>query len=355
MATINIKNEISEMSTKLGVSVEKLNEQLAKYEKELEIVFDNEKERKQAAFKQLRGSYKAQMKSKATWFEGFFFIVKPTRKENRYFHQEADKKFNEILASCNDDHEDAKRKAIKEGLMNENGDYLFRKEDLASSMAWRAGSIIDINSDIRELYGFFKEDGTQNIKFGIIYVRHNPKDFIPSLLTVYRFRANGKEEGNMLRINSATSTSLESTGMNVDYDMVMGLIKNQIGQSVKTFDKVYDPEAIKVKVPEKPAFYVSIASISKYNVSEKVDINVDFVELTDLVGDFEDPISMTVDKSVSLVENSVGMAFYYPTVRVRKKDNTSYLSGNLYSFLTKDADKPKEIKNIAPKSEENWE
>lgn len=350
--TIDIEKELAAMSEKLGVTVEKLTEELHKYEADLMIVFDDETERKQAAFKQLRGSYRAQMKSPAKWYEGFFFAMKPVKFENRFSYEEAMKKFTSLVKSMGE--AKAKEQAIADKMMNAEGRFLYMEEDLTQNSMWKKGKVIDEKAKIRELYGFFKEDGTQNIHFGVLRVRHNPDKFSPKILKVYRFRANGKEDGNFLLLNSASSTALTETEVDIEYDMFYQLLNNQIGHARKTFDEVYDRDSMKPKLPERPVFYVTIASISRYNVTAKDGVNVDFADITDLVGDFDDPVSMVVDKGTELCENSVGIAVYFPTVKTNK-ENEQVFSGNLYGFVTKESEgRPKEVKEIEP-GKKDWE
>jgi hypothetical protein len=360
--SVNIKKGIKEMSEKLGKPEATLMEEMAKLKADLELIFDDADEVEQAAFKQLRGAYRAQMKSSAKLFEGFFFAMQPVRNENDYVLKEATKDFNKLVDEVGQ--EEAVQQWIAQGKMNENEEFLFNSDNTTEAMKWKRGKVIERNVPIRDLYGFFKEaEGEGKIRFGILTMRHDPEEFVPEILKVYRFRAGGKTENVPLRLNGTGVTSLTEVGVDVDFDVFVKMVSQEMPKNVKSFDEVYDCERGVCKVPESPKFFVTKASISRFTVTEKADINVDFVEITDLVGDFE-PVSMSVGKesSVKLYENAIGIAVYAPYIR--RKDQTA--AGNLWGFVMKGGDaapkteainppkKEKKEKKPAGKSDESW-
>lgn len=382
--SVNIKKGIKEMSEKLGKPEDQLVAEMEKLKSDLSSIFDDADEIEQAAFKQLRGAYRAQMKSTAKMWEGFFFGMQPVRNENDYVLKEARKEFAELidkmkeeakkrLANKEEDDDVSKLEAaielapeaaldhmVKLGKMNENEQFLFNADNTTEAMKWRRGKVIEDYVPIRDLYGFFKEadNSASKIRFGILSIRHDPEGFIPEMLKVYRFRANGKPENSPLRLNSASVTELSEVIVDIDFDVFVKMISQELPKNVKSFDEVYDCEKGICKVPENPKFFVTKASISRYTITDKADISVDFVEITDLVGDFE-PVSMSVAKELStgLYENAIGVAVYAPYIK--RKDNTP--AGNLWGFVMKSgeaAPKPAPIKGKKEKGakskDEDW-
>lgn len=357
--TVNIQKGIKEMSEKLGKTEKELTDEMSKFESDLATIFDDAEEVKQAAFKQLRGAYRAQMKSNAKTFEGFFFAMQPVRNENDYPIKEADKEFKKLVDEVGE--EAAIEKWQGEGRMDENQQYLFNSENTTEAMKWKRGKVIERYVPIRECYGFFKEPDVQGskIRFGILTVRHEPEKFVPQMLKVYKFRATGKPENVPLRLNGTAVTALTELGTDISFDMFVKMISQDMPKSIKSFDDVYDMDKMIVKVPENPRFYITKASISRLNVTDKPDLNIDFVDITDLVGDFE-PVSMTVSKDLSdIYENAIGIAIYSPYIKA--KDQTA--AGNLYGFITADsAPTPEPVKPAKGKGgkkekgdqKENW-
>jgi len=343
--SVNIEKGIKEMSEKLGKSVEELTTEMQKFESDLASVFDDDKDIKEAAFKQLRGAYRAQMKSNAKMFEGFFFAMQGVRNENDYTIKECDKEFNKVVEEIGRD--DAVRKWQGLGKMDENEQYLFNADNTTESLKWKRGKIIERYVPVRECYGFFKEPDTKGskIRFGILTIRNEPEKFIPEMLKVYKFRATGKPENVPLRLNGTSVTSLTSVGTDINFDVFTKMIGQEIPKSVKSFDTVYDLDKKICKAPENPRFYITKASISRYTVTEKADMNVDFVEITDLVGDF-DPVSMVVPKDhEGLYENAIGIAIYTPYIRA--KDGTA--AGNLWGFITPKSESAPKTESIKDK------
>lgn len=363
--SVNIKKGIKEMSEKLGKPEDQLMAEMAKFKADLELIFDDADEVEQAAFKQLRGAYRAQMKSTAKLWEGFFFAMQPVRNENDYVLKEARKEFHELLEKNTKIHGDLAPEAtvdtlVKLGKMNVNEQFLFNSDNTTEAMKWKRGKVIEENVPIRDLYGFFKEPDvpTSKIRFGILTMRHDPDEFVPTMLKVYRFRAGGKSENVPLRLNGTSVTELSEVGIDIDFDMFVKMISQDMPKNVKSFDEVYDCEKGICKVPENPKFFVTKASISRFTVTDKPDVSVDFVEITDLVGDF-DPVSMSVGKesSAGLYENAIGIAIYAPYIK--RKDQTA--AGNLWGFVMKSGDAapapaPIKGKGTPKKGEkkENW-
>jgi len=353
--SVNIKKGIKEMSQKLGKSEEELTAEMAKFESDLSAIFDDTEEVKQAAFKQLRGAYRAQMKSNAKMFEGFFFAMQPVRNENDFPIKEADKEFKKLSDEVGREEAVAQWQGL--GKMNENEQYLFNADNTTDAMKWKRGKVIERFVPVRECYGFFKEPDVQGskIRFGIVTMRHEPEKFIPEMLKVYSFRATGKPENTPLRLNGTSVTSLTDTGVTIDFDIFVKMIGQDMPKNVKSFDDVYNLDKGVCKVPENPRFFITKATISRLNVTDKPDLNIDFADITDLVGDF-DPVSMTVSKDLGgIYENAIGIAVYAPYIKA--KDNTA--AGNLYGFITADnAPKPAPVaKKAAAKknTDENWE
>lgn len=359
--SVNIEKGIKEMSDKLGKSVEDLTAEMQKFESDLSSVFDDADEIKEAAFKQLRGAYRAQMKSNAKMFEGFFFAMQGVRNENDYAIKECDREFNKLADSIGRD--EAVIEWQGNGKMDENEQYLFNADNTTEAMKWKRGTVIDRYVPVRECYGFFKEadDKNSKIRFGILTVRHEPDKFIPEMLRVYKLRATGKADNTPLRLNGTSVTILTPTETIINFDVFTKMVSQDMPKSVKSFDEVYDIDKKICKTPENPRFFITKASISRYTVTEKPDMEVDFVEVTDLVGDF-DPVSMTVPKDhEGLYENAIGIAIYAPYIKT--KDGSP--AGNLWGLVTPKSDaapkpapiKEKKTNKKEKKSDENkeWE
>jgi hypothetical protein len=356
--SVNIKKGIKEMSEKLGKPEEELMAEMAKFESDLSAIFDDTDEVKEAAFKQLRGAYRAQMKSNAKTFEGFFFAMQPVRNENDYPIKEADKEFKKLSDVVGREEAVAQWQGL--GKMDENEQYLFNADNTTEAMKWKRGKVIERYVPVRECYGFFKEPDVQGskIRFGIVTMRHEPDKFVPSMLKVYRFRATGKPENSPLRLNGTAVTTLAETGTNINFDTFVKMISQDMPKSIKSFDEVYDLNKGICKVPENPRFFITKASISRFNVTDKPDLNINFADVTDLVGDF-DPVSMSVSKDLDGVyENAIGIAIYAPYVKA--KDQTA--AGNLFGFVTAEGGAPKPAavnkkggKGKKNTEDENWE
>lgn len=390
--SVDIGKGLTEMSEKIGVSVDQLKSEMEQYKANLALAFSDQKEIDAAAFKQLRGAYRAQMKSTAKTWEGFFFAFQQVRNENRFMYTQAKEKYDklteEIAASKDylnnieifvkriEGKENADelikeykvellnnmttKAAVEKKITNTDGEFIFMEEDVSPTTKWKIGKVIEPESLVRDLYGFFKlaDDDKAQPLFGVLQIRKNPEEFVPEMLKIYKFRAGGgKTIEEPLRLNGASVTKLQSVDANISFDEFIQFLATSkaLSKNIKTFEEIFDDKNKVCKVPENPMFFISRVSIARYNETTKDDVAVDFVDLTDLVGDYSEPISMTIEKRLAMdiiSENAVGVAIYRPYV----KGKDSSFAGNLYGFISAAGAPPKPA-SIGPKNDEkeNWE
>jgi hypothetical protein len=356
--SVDIEKGLKEMSEKVGVSVDQLKSEMEQYKANLALAFSDQKEIDAAAFKQLRGAYRAQMKSTAKSWEGFFFAYQQVRNENRFMYGQAKEKFEKILKEeTKGDEDQAIKLAVARKMMNIDGEFIFMEEDSTPSTKWKIGKVIEPESLVRDLYGFFKlaEDDKAQPLFGVLQIRKNPEEFIPEMLKVYKFRAGGgKTLEEPLRLNGASVTKLQGIDTDISFDEFVQFLAGSrtLSKNIKTFEEIFDDENKVCKTPENPMFFISRVSVARYNETTKDDVAVDFVDLTDLVGDYGEPISMSMEKRLAMdtvSENAIGVAIFRPYVR--GKDST--FAGNLYGFVSATGAPPKPA-SVGP-SKENWE
>jgi len=312
-----------------------------------------QKKAEMVAFKQLKGSYQAALRSKAIPMEGFVVgLTKIVDRSNREYREAMkvleDLKQENLSAWINI--------GMNRGICDAEGNPLYCPENTSEKQKWLWKQKIPEHRWERSAFGYFrpiiKEDGVQvnnALKPGVIYIRETEKHvLVPG--SAYRFRAGcSAPEATVLSISTATQTEFEETGK-VSYDVVMKMVK-EFG-NLAPFIDVYNPNSDnKIEMPEGVKFYATEATV--VSLTAKPENSNDSVEFQSLMDDDVDQnIRMTVVREMdTCFENAIGLVIYRPymTKPDEEKGREAEPSGEIVGFIPDPTMciPPKEVKQVS--------
>lgn len=332
---MSIETELEKIADKVGESFENIKDEFEKeYEKYEKMGID-----KKTYLRIFRGRYKAQLKSNAKTFEGYFFALTPLRNVTAIIYREALEKIDEYKEKYGNNWLD---RAIKDNIVNEKGEPIYNEENTTEAQSWMRGKPIPEKKLERRGYGFFKEKDGNELKFCIVYIR-NP-EFKPELLRLYRVRLGGKFENGIL---STTNVSELKPFSETTFDDFIKDLTEYASNNLVTFEEIYDMDQKIAMLPEGVNVGIAKVSVSAFRVVD--DLEVDFIEVTDLNSDFEN-VSMAIEKDLSknVYEGAIGIIAFYPYFR-----NGEEPAGNCYGFIPM-IPKPDEIEKINVDNDDDW-
>ncbi len=333
---MSIETELEKIADKVGESFDEIKKEFEKeYEKYEKMGID-----RKTFLRIFRGKYKAQLRSNAKAFDGYFFALTPLRNVTAIIYREAIEKIDEYKEKYGDEWLD---RAIKDNIVNEKGEPIYNEENTTEAQSWMRGKPIPEKKLECRGFGFFKEKDGNELKFCTVYIR-NP-EFKPELLKFYRIRFGGKFENGVL---STTNVSeLKELG-DVTFDDFIRDLTEHASSNLVTFEEVYDVDQKIAMLPEGVNIGIAKVSVSAFRIVDELD--VDFIEVTDLNSDFEN-VSMAIEKDLSkdVYEGAIGVIAFYPYFR-----NGEEPAGNCYGFIPM-IPKPGEIEEIkVDEEDDDW-
>jgi len=383
--------ELEKLAVKVCKDVAEIQQEFESKTFELEKVGYTKEIAAQTAYMQIVGAYRAQSRSGAKTFEGYFIGVTSKRNVNQTVYKQATEALDEFKAELentlkklqishpddwqafaikkgliieDDETEELQwfAKAVEAGMLNEKGEFLYTA-DLINSDAqkWLVDKkeVIDPEKWEKTAYGLFKMAGTNEVKIGVLYIR-NPDEFNPILFRVYKFRAGcSKPDNKVLSMSGTKVTKLDvCTGIDISFVEFQNMINEIAPDCLYTFNDLYNLDEKKAEFKQGvPRIAVTMASISGVSILEGTQKNtgepytIDFVEVTDVFSPEFDNVSMTVDKlNNNLFEGAIGIVVYSAYV---KKDGG--VGGQIFGFIPDDricSVPSQDIEEITPDDEE---
>lgn len=303
----------------------------------------------QTAFRQVKGSYTMQLRSKAIPVEGFFVAVDQTKNKNKFMWDDAQKYLEEYKATYGGEW---KVKAISEGIINEKGECLYHaglmKKGQEEKMKWMLKQVIHETVLEKMAWGFFRPiaregEEAQPLRFGIVRIKDVGK-LHPEIGWLYRFRASVPKPEENMNMNTVSVTEFERVEY-VHYETMYSYIEDKF--KIGSFNDAFDfGQKAARQLPDGQPFWITEATVVGIRVLDNADVNmVDFMSLAD--DDYDDNISMAIPKiNDNTFENAIGLIIYKPYF---KKNDEKTPSASLYGFLHNPAfgEAPKSTKEIS--------
>lgn len=354
---------MTDFNEKLNVFLTKTGLSMADYEKEFAVEAEKYTANgleapTEVIFRMIKGRYSTSMKSNAVWYEGYFIgIDKPVDWAKKTYEDDVLPTLEAYKQAYGDEWI---AEAEKAGETNSRGQPIYHSGN--TNQAWMYGKVIPETQPKRKLYAFLtNEQGEKN--FTIVYTM-NINGFLPVPGKMYKFRASKNKAADVWTINTTTVSKLQSVGGFVAYDDVVKDIDRFIEPTVRVFEKVYDvgAQAITINhaVPKAINFAVNLVMIAGYNIVDPAKSSVDFIELTDLAGDWDDNLPVTLDHGLemNMAQESQGIAIWVPFFKKDKASGGKVPGGQLIGFILNEKVTPivsPEMNNTTLESEADFE
>jgi len=305
----------------------------AEYENESKKYTDNGLEAKpEIIFRMIKNRYSTSVKSSAVWYNAYFIGVDQVTDWDK-------KTYDEQVIPIIDAYKQAYgdewvQYAMAAGEVNAKGEAIYNAGNCGQS--WQYGKVIPKSLPKRKLYAIVTdEDGTT--RFAIIYTTlistFNP---IPGRL--YKFRA-GKHKGeDIWEFNTTTVSRLVDLGEDVPYDRAIEEIEKYIGDIIYTFEDIYPQGAQEVILennPKKLNIAADVIMITKISIVDPSKSTVNFVEVGDMGGDFDENVTFTMgqDLNFTMSDESIGVGIFVPRFKNDKETGGMVPSGRLIGFI----------------------
>lgn len=321
--------------------MEDYNVVLADFNKKTEdyIALGMKKEQaEKVALKQIKGSFQAAMRSKATPFEGFIIGVTKKNNKNAFTYPKAMKFIDEYK---NKYHSAWIAKGVEEKVCNAEGAPIYGPHNTTANQKWLHGQVI-VEFDWEKIaYGFFRpiqndENGKQvqlPLKYGEIRIKQPDKHVVTPGIS-YKFRASCKDTTlSPMYLNTAAVTKFERTGP-AEYELMRSFLDEHT--KPMPFMDIYVPnDDGKIVMPDKVRFYTTEVTVVSVRVADNLPI--DFIEFQSMHDDdVDDNISMSIPKVVNTAfDNSIGLLVYRPYMKKAnaEKGYDATPSGEIFGYL----------------------
>ena len=301
-------------------------------------------------FRVIKGRYSTSMKSNAVWYKGYFIgLDKPVDWAKKTYEEDIEPVLETYKQTYGDDWI---AEAQKAGVTNLKGEPIH--SSATTNQKWMYGKVIPASEPKRKLYAIL-EDDAGNRNFTIIYTT-NINGFLPVPGQMYKFRAAKHKDTEIWEINTTGVSKLQIDGGFVPYDQVQADLEEFLDPTIKDFEELYDIPNEQVNfdpsLPKKINFACNMVMIASYNVVSEEKSSVDFVELTDLIGDYDDNLPVTLDHGLvmNMAVESQGIAVFVPFFKKDKQSGGKVPGGQLIGFLLNEQISP--IPTVEPNTTE---
>lgn len=338
---VDYESEIKALANKVLANFDELTTEFTTKTADLVKIGYKEDKAQAIAFKQIKGSFKAAIRSSAKPMEGYFIGVSQKRDQNKALIEGCLEKKAEYKAKYGTDK--WRDVAINEKFIDENDNFLFTEDNMngRENLRWRVGIVIRPDDNQKVAYGFFRPANTEEpLKFGTMYIRDifdkdgkkasSVDGFDVDLLQWYQFRAGCKDPSvDKLTLSSTTQTKpVAMSGKKETYESTLVLMKEQLKKNLLTFEEIYfDGRAV---LPDglTPRIAICNCSIAHINMT---NLPIDYIDLTDLLSEYEENVSMAIDKRMdkNLWEGAIGLAIFQPFWSSGK----NMADGSLFGFI----------------------
>lgn len=300
----------------------------------------------EVVFRIIKGKYTTSRKSKAPWYEGYFigidsltdYAADPYRRRME-IKDALQKAFGDKWIA----------EGMKRGQFNEQGKPVWDDEN--AKFSWQVGQVIPEHSPQRRMWAILTdEEGKKNI--AVVYCAHL-QVFMPVPGKIYRFRASKYKREDVWEVRTGVVSRLFDTGKTITYDEATEDCDTYINENFAYFEDVYNMNTLQVEVSPKPLnFCVNGAMLNNLSITAP-DKNVDYIEVTDIARDFDDKVSMAIEKvlDLNISDGAIGILVWSPYFSNDIETGTlSRPAGRICGFIPNEqltpTVNPKEISDI---------
>lgn len=338
---VEFEEKLEAFLTKVGLSRKEYD---AEYESESKKYIDNGLEAKpEIIFRMIKNRYSSSVKSSAVWYNGFFIGIDQVTDWDKKTYEEDVLPTIEAYQQAHGD--EWIQYAMAAGETNAKGEAIYNAGNC--SQKWQYGKVIPKTLPKRKLYAILTdEDGTT--RFAIIYSTL-VKNFIPIPGRMYKFRA-GKHKGeDIWELNTTTVSRLIDLGEDVPYEDARNQIEQYVGDIIYTFEDIYPEGAQEVILennPKKLNIAADVIMITKISIVDPEKSSVNFVEVGDMGGDFDENVGLTMaqDLEFNMSTESIGVGIFVPRMKPDKETGGKVPSGRLIGFILNEKLTP--IRNV---------
>ena len=328
-----------DFGTRLDTFLKKVGLTQAQFEKE----FDAETKRfedsgstpnPEVIFRIIRGRYTSSRKSNAMQYTGYFIGID---RENDFEKKVYDKRMETKTALIKAYKDKWVEEGIKLGKFNSDGEPIHDAE--STKLQWMVGKKVEETLPIRNMWGVFTDEaGNTN---GMVINCDRPATFVPVPGKMYTFRSSPHKDTPLWKTYTSAVSRLIETGETVDYETAVDEIDTYFNDHVRCFEDIYDINQLTINdigLAKDMNFSANIVMINSYSVT-KTDYHSDYVEVVDLNEDYDENVSMSVEKVLDfdIKEGAVGIIVFTPFFVNDKETNTkSRVGGRVCGFIPND-------------------
>lgn len=324
-----------DFGTRLDKFLKKVGLTTEQFDKEFEV----EKKRFEDAgtvinpeviFRIIRGRYTSSRKSNAIEYTGYFIGIDRLNDFEKSWYDKRMETKKALIEAYKDNWIE---EGIKLGKFNDNGDPIHDSD--SNKLQWKMGHKIEKSAPTRNMWGIFS-DGKQT---NATVVNCNlPFAFVPVPGRIYKFRSSPHKDTEIWQTYTSVVSRLIDTGEKVEYEKAVDDIDTFFGDNVRCFEDIYDTNQLAIinnGMPKYMNFSVNTVMINTYSINAP-DKVVDYIEAVDINEDYDENVSMSVEKSLDLniSENAIGILVFTPFFTNDKETNTkSCLGGRVCGFI----------------------